>query len=92
MRLTKKQWVFLITVILLLGLLIFALININLFYNKVDIFKGAEASCNDLSEGDKCSFFIDEKEIEGVCELGKKDVLICKPPKPSPKMHEFLKE
>jgi hypothetical protein len=85
MKLTKKQLIFLITIILLLGLITFILININLAHKRIEIFKETKISCENLNEGDKCSFFLNEKEIKGICEKNRKEILACKPTRPPSK-------
>lgn len=64
----------------------------SLFYNKIDVFKDAEKCCESLEEGEECSFYLDDKSIEGFCERGKKDVLICKPLEPSPNLERFFRK
>lgn len=79
MRLTKKQWAFLIIAVLVLALQLFLFMNISMFYSQMQAFEAAKTACISLNEGDACSFTIDEAEFTGRCVKDRKKTLACKP-------------
>jgi len=79
MKLTKKQWIAATIAISVLLLLLFLFINISVFNRHIRAFDTVRTSCVSLNEGDRCNFALDGRELAGMCEKDRRDVLVCRP-------------